>query len=124
MNIVAIRIIKTSIEAFSNGKRAHWWSSYVIYPVVQVDKKFSPNRIISFQRESSRSGDAYRHHQLSERLATVNPPNWATVHEIIKAIVAGKISRGGLRNALLAIVVKAAAVSPARESFKGFKAHT
>lgn len=74
--------------------------------------------------ESSRSGAAYRHHQQSDRLATVKPPNWAIVQEMIKAMVAGKIRRGGRRKALLAMVVKAELVLPALDSFKGLRAQT
>lgn len=58
--------------------------------MVQVDKKFMGRRITSFQKESSRSGAAYRHHQQSDLLATMNPPDFATTQEMIRAIVAGK----------------------------------
>lgn len=81
-------------------------------------------RITSFQKESSRSGAAYRHHQQSDLLATMNAPDCAATQEMIRAIVAGKINLGGRRKALLAIVTNAPLVSPARDNFSGLSAQT
>lgn len=95
-----------------------------MYPFVQTLRKLLPNCTISPYSVSFTFGDAYRHHQQSDRNAVKYAWNCARVHDISMAMVAGSISRGGRRNALFAIDVKLARWSPARDCLSGLSAQT
>lgn len=70
------------------------------------------------------SGDVSFSHHPSTLFATSNTPSWQMNHIPTVAIDVGSRSLGILRNALLAMPLKAASWFPAAHCRMGFKAHT